>query len=317
MSRIAGASLALLLSFACPPALNAAEAWVRSIDAAKGTVTLESGHKAVSYPLARLIVLPRPEGASPGIVPDERVEVATDGKWFVIRRPAKLEEQRNAMLGELPAAKREAIERAIKHREEYQSPTDKKLWPPSLKVGQVGRLQHQLRVLQVIDDENMLVSFTWEDESFTFWIQGTSTKNLADDQRTKLPGVFKVEKTKRYESKAGQRTVMLLVPEKEKSPIASVKDLQEADRFELAVTARRNAEKLAQMDAKTKAASAEPAAKPADTSERDEVAARLKLKLAKELRDEGKPADAYRALQRLIKDFPKTKAAEEARRLLK
>src|SRR5262249_50824904 len=58
-----------------------------------------------------------------------------------------------------------------------------------------------------------------------------------------------------------------------------------------------------------------PKDKPDDPDQAERDAAR-KLKFAKDLLDEGKGDKAKERLQDIIKDFPKTKAAEEAQKLL-
>jgi hypothetical protein len=82
---------------------------------------------------------------------------------------------------------------------------------------------------------------------------------------------------------------------------------------------------------KTKPATKEPAEKPKpaakdnpdkttkpeeDADETERVAGR-RLKLAKELQDDGKAEKAHDVLQEIVKKYPKTKAAEEAQKLLK
>jgi TolA-binding protein len=62
---------------------------------------------------------------------------------------------------------------------------------------------------------------------------------------------------------------------------------------------------------------AEPKDNPVDDEERAERAATLKLKTAKELIKEGKNDRAKQVLEDLLKKYPKTKAAEEAKELQK
>jgi hypothetical protein len=57
--------------------------------------------------------------------------------------------------------------------------------------------------------------------------------------------------------------------------------------------------------------------KPEDDADETERVAGRRLKLAKELQDDGKADKARDVLQDLVKKYPKTKAAEEAQKLLK
>jgi hypothetical protein len=71
---------------------------------------------------------------------------------------------------------------------------------------------------------------------------------------------------------------------------------------------------------KTKPEVKEPdktAPKPEDDADETERVAGRRLKLAKELQDDGKAEKARDVLQEIVKKYPKTKAAEEAQKLLK
>jgi hypothetical protein len=57
--------------------------------------------------------------------------------------------------------------------------------------------------------------------------------------------------------------------------------------------------------------------KPEDDADETERVAGRRLKLAKELQDDGKAEKARDVLQDIVKKYPKTKAAEEAQKLLK
>ncbi len=56
--------------------------------------------------------------------------------------------------------------------------------------------------------------------------------------------------------------------------------------------------------------------KPVDDAERSEKSAASKLKFAKQLAEDGRTEKARERYQEIIKDYPKTKAAREARQLL-
>jgi hypothetical protein len=71
--------------------------------------------------------------------------------------------------------------------------------------------------------------------------------------------------------------------------------------------------KAAAEKAKDKAAAK---AKPAEAGDKDEQTAASKLNLAKDLADNGKTEKARERYQDIIRLYPKTKAAEEARDLL-
>ena len=56
---------------------------------------------------------------------------------------------------------------------------------------------------------------------------------------------------------------------------------------------------------------------PEDDADENERVAGRRLQLAKELQDDGKAEKARDVLQEIVKKYPKTKAAEEAQKLLK
>jgi hypothetical protein len=60
-----------------------------------------------------------------------------------------------------------------------------------------------------------------------------------------------------------------------------------------------------------------PKEKPAEEGDKSEARAASKLKLAKQLIDDGKGAKAKERLEELIQEYPRTKAAEEAKQILK
>lgn len=292
----------------------AAEAKVRSVDPSMRTVTFQAGTKAASYPLARLIVLPRPEGV-PDFEPLETVDVDSDGKYFIVRRPAKLEARRKAMLAKLPPEKQAAVGRAARERQRVAAVGKAALSPAKMRVGEVGTLPQRCRVVQVVDGKNVRLEYGFEVLRTDFWVEGVDTKNLSEGREAMLPGVFEVAGTKRYDSNAGARQVLLVKPYEGKS-LASAPDLAELDRFEQSVKDRLASDLAEQRKALDRGAGDKATAE-SPASERDEAAARLRLRLAKDLKAGGKLTQAEKALEKLVKDYPKTKAAEEARQLLK
>ena len=181
-----------------------------------------------------------------------------------------------------------------------------------LKTGMVGEFAPGVvvRCDQVVDDENFrgtLRAFTPagkfagppSSSEQSVWFKGYDTSEMQDGQAAALEGLFIVGGTKRYDTAAGgTRQVMILEPLnlepyyaqlKKQGAIAEVPDLK-------------------------KKASPET---PEQKVEREEKAAAGKLKSAEALRKAGK-VEAYRkSLRELVEKYPTTKAADEARALLK
>ena len=90
-------------------------------------------------------------------------------------------------------------------------------WPSvAFEVGSVGALIRwgegwiDLRVFDVIDESNMLVDV--KTGGTTLWLQGFSTENLTDGMVLTYSGPVIVSGTKRYNSLAGSRTVLVVKP---------------------------------------------------------------------------------------------------------
>jgi len=102
------------------------------------------------------------------------------------------------------------------------------------KKGDIGRLSgnsteggNSFRVLQVLDDENMLIttsrgqlSDTFVTESgenliskeVTVWVSGVPTEGIVDDSFVRLSQLFEVKGTKKYDSNAGGSAVLEIAP---------------------------------------------------------------------------------------------------------
>jgi hypothetical protein len=125
---------------------------------------------------------------------------------------------------------------------------DKPTVPEDLKKGDMARL-HRIgfRILQIVDDENMLLNSRSELHSQRrqpdrlIWVKGFSTEGLADGMHVWLYEPVMLAGTKSYESGTGKRTVQLfkkLTPEDMKYLKESMqeqeKKTREANSFEIA-----------------------------------------------------------------------------------
>lgn len=145
---------------------------------------------------------------------------------------------------------------------------------------------------------------------FQFIVKGVPTKGLVDNRQVALDGLYKVTGTK---SLLG-RTMFVVEAESEadraKRVAEELKQMREAEeaRAKAEETARREAAIQAAVDAERKAVEA---------ARRAESAAAAKVALARQYIDLGKKDVAGTKLKEVLRDYPKTKAAEVARELLK
>lgn len=129
-----------------------------------------------------------------------------------------------------------------------------------------------------------------EEDLGNIWVKGVSTKGFTDGARLKLRGVFLATGSKTYQSAAGSRTV---------SMITKVTDL---DR--ILGTEKESTE--------TKKTDQKPKRSPTDPEKKAASKLRLAKLLLKKNKSKGKSW-----LQEIVKDFPETEAAKEAKDLLK
>ncbi len=95
------------------------------------------------------------------------------------------------------------LEKLLDERESYYSdktPTD---------IGQIGRLEYGVRVIQVIDGKNAIVRLSDEGE---YWLRGVLTTKWRDGVYVQLNGLFYVPENTTYETAAGTNTVYVLEP---------------------------------------------------------------------------------------------------------
>lgn len=88
---------------------------------------------------------------------------------------------------------------------------DRSFNPSRFAVGLEGTFGESVKVLTVVDKENMICRLG-ED----FWVSGYSTAGMVDGRNYELSGKFKVVSTKRYKTAlSGSRTIFLIEPVKE------------------------------------------------------------------------------------------------------
>lgn len=203
-----------------------------------------------------------------------------------------------------------------------------------MEVGQAGTLGHTSpHVLQVLGDKRMLVTLhDLDGHDFGFggqakkravvYVTGISTAKLVDGKKVSLPQLFKVTGTHRYETISGAvTTIFKLEPETEAEKTereAAEQRAIAAKRAEDEVKERRlrEVERKEASAAATKKAAEEDRRK-AEAPAKAEAAARASLELTKELIRLAKDDLVKQRLERVIKQYPDTEAAKEARILLK
>lgn len=211
------------------------------------------------------------------------------------------------------------------------------IWPnlsSALAVGVVGRFPAKgqsfaIRVRTIVNEDEMLIApadqgvsvsggiveFPWT----PVWVKGISTKGLVDNAPVAFgEQVFVVTGTKQYKTVGGgSKTVFQIEPLASEIVMQVEKETKiEADRIsrenEAKEKARRAAEAKAEADAKLKT---ENDAKAAALTKAENAAAVL-LKFARDLAKDGKPDLATKRLEQILADYPDTKAATEAKKLL-
>jgi len=164
-----------------------------------------------------------------------------------------------------------------------------------------------------------------------FYFRGDPALGWVDGKEIKLEGYYEVTGKKTYQNLAGStKTVFVLEPESEaakkkreaaeRGTEAAKRDATAKETEEARVKKQQRIEqakqRIAKRDAMLKskpvtAAPIKPAPTPSDAS-----AAAAKLRLAKVLLEAGKTESANARLEQIIKDYPGTEAAEEAKGLL-
>jgi hypothetical protein len=305
-------------------ACTASEAIVKRIDEKKGTVWLADAlSKQVAILLIdRLIILPKPGWGPPDFEVGERVEFSRQKELVVIRRPARIASAERGEFDRLPQKDRDAIER---WRESKRRAEPSVLELQRVREGDIGRLPLRLRVLQVTGDNS--VRLAYDNGKYDVYLEGVSTKEMADDRIITVPGLFRMVGMKRYETASGgSRQVPLLKPWSEPAaPATAAEDEAAARAFDKHLAERWTGEIEAQVkaiekeDAKKGAAKKEAAKKKAATktdASANEATAMLRLRLAKRLTSERSRPEKIERLEAIVKDFTGTKAAKEAAEML-
>jgi hypothetical protein len=219
-----------------------------------------------------------------------------------------------------------------------------------LKVGDVFKFPSPIldvdvvRVVQVIDGDNALIVVDPSEldklsrrndrpAPLFLWLKGVPTKGWVDrrspaglDRKT----VFEVAGTKRYTSVGGgARTVFLVQPiagkpteaEEELAATRQWELNEESKQRSLAAKAVQRERDRAEQEAKAKKAreakDAAEAKRKAEAPAKAEKVAAAKLKLIEELAKVPSRRDTARwRLEQLLKEYPKTEAAKEAKKLL-
>lgn len=74
-------------------------------------------------------------------------------------------------------------------------------------MGQEGVFGFSVTVVQIIDDENMIVSRRGQ----TVWAKGFATNELADGSETRLPGRLRIARTTKYTAVSGAVTTLFVI----------------------------------------------------------------------------------------------------------
>jgi hypothetical protein len=292
---------------------DGAPATVKTVNTANRTIMLRGRGKAVAYPWNRLIILPRPDSMPPAFEKDEPVEIERDGRYFVLRRLALLEIEDAAALLKLPEEKRDAIVRArAAYARAMEAAAKPSLDLTNLRTGDIGKLDAQLRIVQILSDSKLQVAIGESRPHLV--IEGVSTFDLADDELVAFRGPFRVLGTRRYITLLGARkTVFALEPYRPEEP--SIEDSSQAARFRQAVNARA-AEEIRDQKKTLEAVESARAGAEKKAPSRQEATAAVRLRLAKRLTSESSRPEMLERLEDIVKDFPGTKAADEAAKIL-
>lgn len=199
-----------------------------------------------------------------------------------------------------------------------------------MKTGDVGRLATpgwavQLKVVQVVDKKTMVVRPYYGPMfavigapratlGLPLIISEVSTQDVVTDKIVSLEQAFKVTGTRRHIYPSGETATLFVVrPATQEETPAEFRPPTPEELAKKTAEAKQRAEEEAK--AKTEAqAKAEADAKAKATADR-ELAAANKLKAAKRFVEDGRPADAIDFLDELLKKYPTSKAAGEAKEL--
>jgi len=173
--------------------------------------------------------------------------------------------------------------------EAAEGPKGPQLFPGTAKVGDKGALANKdpsgrFVVLQLVGKKDALI----KGDGVTFRLQGHPTEHMAEGKSVDLPGYFKVTGTNTYETGSGaSKTVLVIEPVSEEEK----KDLEQGVQAKVHDTATAG-----------------------DAQKREDEASK-KLLMAKQLLD--RHVDVAKArLTQIVKQFPGTKAANEAEKIL-
>jgi hypothetical protein len=190
-----------------------------------------------------------------------------------------------------PGGRREAkilkIEKAV---DATPVPKGPELFPSTAKPGDTGTLATKnssgnFQVFQVVGKKDVLI----KGDGVTFRLQGYPTEKMVEGKSVDLPGYFKVTGNNTYETSTGAtKTVLVIEPVTEDE--------------------KRKIENAAQ--AKVRDAGAD-----GDGQKRENEAGK-KLRLAKQLLDYQQVEAAKTRLSQIVKQFPGTKSANEAAKIL-
>jgi hypothetical protein len=201
--------------------------------------------------------------------------------------------------------------------------------PPN--VGDLGLVRTQRAIArQVIGDTEALIEIDWPIpgatdlsgrpawSQVTLLVRGVSTKGIADGRELALPQVFEVTGTHRYTTVGGgTKTVLVIQPVDErqlKVNLGKYFALRRQKHEAAATEEARRQEAKAKAEAEARARAEVEEARKAKAAA--ESTAAFRLRAAKELLAEGKRDRAVEALNRLIKEYPDTKAGQESKKLL-
>lgn len=82
-----------------------------------------------------------------------------------------------------------------------------------VKVGWIGRFPRNARILQVLNDHEVIVEANLNGSDETVWLSGTDTAGLTDDKTVELEQPFRLTGTKTYQNAlGGSRTVLRAEP---------------------------------------------------------------------------------------------------------
>lgn len=286
--------------------------------------TKNSGSVALT---AMVILPPVPDGDAPDFQAGESVELDPEGKFMIVRRLEALARAKELYLQRIPREQRDSIMRIREHKP-YSPEKPRELNPETFRTGDTGQLSGKYRVLQIVDGGKSLRLADVQDITVrhVFLLETTTKHDVADNQVITLPGQYLVDRTttrstvggagatvyvvKTWKDRAAEQAAEKAAEQNKLTPA----DFAALDKFENDWKAKLDEHVQRQLAALKKTDFTKGQS---DTATRHENAATALLVNGKKAKEKGDNSEARRWFQKVVDQHDGTKAAEEAKKLLK